>query len=34
MDENKRRKMMRVFRVIALIIAVLMIVGVILNALG
>ncbi len=34
MDENKRRKMMRVFRVIALILAVLMIAGVILNALG
>jgi len=34
MDEKKRQKMMRVFRVIALILALLMIAGVIINALG
>ncbi len=34
MDEKKRQKMMRVFRVIALILALLMIAGVVLNALG
>ncbi len=34
MDEKKRQKMMRVFRVIALILALLMIAGVIVNALG
>lgn len=34
MDEKKRQKMMRVFRVIALILALLMIAGVIIKALG
>ncbi len=34
MDEKKRQRMMKVFRVVAFIIAVLMILGVIFNALG